>query len=160
MPGMNTLHQNADVQIVLDTTDIGGTNATSKYVDLGTAGSVDFLVRLGTTLEGTADGWNAADTLDTFKLRQATQEADGGSDVKDITGAAVTAQDPSAAGERYVITLHSIQLDSANDFRWVAAYVAEVGNTGPDWITIVAIRYNLRYATRASTVAAAYQQVG
>lgn len=160
MPGIHTLHQVAEIQIVLDTTDIGNANATSKYMDMGTGGTIDFMVRLGTTLEGTADGWNAADTLDSFKLRQATQEADAGSDVKDITGATVTAQDPSAAGERYVITLNSEQLDSANDFRWVAAYVAEDDDTGADWVTIVAVRYNLRYSHRAVTVPAAYQQVG
>lgn len=142
---MHTLHQHAAMEVVLDSTDIGGTNATSKWLDMRDFGAVDFVVTLGATLEGTPDGWSAADKLDTFTIRQAT--ASDGSDVKDIAGAGVTSITPllGTAGDTYVITVHAAALDHANSFRYVAAKVAEVGNTDVDTVTIVGIRYNARY---------------
>ncbi len=143
---MNTLHQNAAMEVVLDATDIGGANATSKYLDMSKFASVDFFVTLGTTLEGTADGWNAADKLDSFKIRQATDSS--GTSVKDIVGAGDTSITPAtgAAGDTYVITVHAAALDHANNFDYVACYVAESDNTGVDTVTIAAVRYNPRYA--------------
>lgn len=141
---MRTLAQHAAIEVVLDATDIGGTNATSKYLDMENFAAVDFIVTLGTTLEGTADGWNAADTLDTFKLLQATDAAASGS--KDITGATVTCATLGTAGDTYVITCWAESMDKANSFTHIAAYIAEAGNTGPDFATIVGIRYHPRYA--------------
>jgi hypothetical protein len=59
----------------MDSTDIGATNCTTKYLDMKNWGKVCFAVTLGTTLEGTADGWNAADDLSTFKLKAATDSS-------------------------------------------------------------------------------------
>ncbi len=141
---MHDLGQNAAMEVVLDATDIGGTNATSKYVDLSQFNTVTFFVTLGQTLEGTPDGWNAADRLDTFKLREATDAA--GTSVADISGT-VTAWTPllGAAGDTYYITMHASALDGANDKVFVAAYVEEDDNTGVDFVSVVACRYNARY---------------
>lgn len=143
---MHTLHQNAAMEVVLDSTDIGGTDATSKWLDMRDFGAVDFVVTLGQTLEGTPDGWNAADKLDTFTIRQATDSS--GTGVKDIAGAGVTSITPTlgTAGDTYVITVHAAALDHANLFRFVACKVGEDDNTGVDFATVVGIRYHPRYA--------------
>ena len=143
---MHTLHQNAAMEVVLDATDIGGTAATSKYLDMRDFGAVDFVVTLGTTLEGTPDGWNAADKLDTFQVLQATSAA--GADAKAIAGAGDTSITPTTgtAADTYVITVHAAALDHANLFRYVAAKVEEDDNTGVDTVTLVGIRYHPRYA--------------
>lgn len=138
--------QNAAVEVVLDTTDIGGTNATSKYLPMANFGTVDFLATLGATLEGTPDGWSTTDSLDNFYLLQATDAA--GSNAKVVTGANLDQTDAQtgAAGDRHFITMNSEQMDSANNFTHIAAYVAEDTNTDVDFVTLVAARYNPRYA--------------
>ena len=146
---VNSIIQNASIEVVLDTTDIGGTNATSKYVDMTNFGSVAFIVQLGMTLEGTADNWHASDQLDGFKLLQATDAAATGS--KDITGAANVSTAVEAAGNILAIEIHTPCLDMDNDFNHVAAYVSEAGNSGVDAVTIVAVRYNPRFAHKDLT---------
>lgn len=137
-----TLHQNAAIEVALDTTDIGGTNATSKYVDMSQFGTVDFVVQLGATLEGTPDGWNAADALDDFSLKEATDAAGSGAAV--ITGATNVQTTAGTAGDIHIITLHSDALSTSGK-HFVAAFVEEDDNTGPDFVTILAIRYHPRY---------------
>ncbi len=146
MPGMHTLIQNISAEVVLDSTDIGGTTATSKYLDMANFGSVDFLVQLGTTLEGTPDGWSATDSLDNFYIVQATDSS--GSDVKIVAGANLDQTDAQTgtAGDIYTITVHSDQLDVANNFTHMAALVVEDTGTGTDTVTIVGMRYNPRYS--------------
>lgn len=160
MPGMHDVAQMTSIEVVLDSTDIGGGTATSKYLDMSNFGSVTFVCELGTTLEGTPDGWDATDSLDEFHLMQATDSA--GSGVKIITGAnndQVDA-DTGVAGDIHYITINSEQLDSANDFTHVAALVVEDTNTGVDVVTIVAVRFNPRYAHQALTTELAHQSVG
>lgn len=140
---MFTLHQHGKGQVVLDATDIGATNVTTKYLDMKNFGAVDFFVTLGTTLEGTADGWNAADKLDTFKLVQATDAA--GSDVKDVTGGAVTTPTLGVAGATYAVTCPAEALDIANSFFFVAVYLAETDNTGTDFVNVAAVQFQSRF---------------
>ena len=146
MPGMHCLMQNADVEVVLDTTDIGGTNATSKYLNLANFGTADFLATLGATLEGTPDGWSTTDSLDNFYLLQATDAA--GSGAKIIAGANLDQTDAQTGspGDKHFITVNSEQLDVDNGFTHVAAYVAEDTGTDVDSVTLVAARYNPRFS--------------
>lgn len=142
MPGMHVLHQNAKLQVVLDTTDIGANSTTTKYVDMSEFGTVDFIAQQGDTLEGTPTNWN--DALDTFKLVQATSAAGAGS--KDISGATNTQSAAGSAGDIHAITINSEQLDVDNEFKFVAAVVNASGNTGVDSMTVIAAQYNPRYA--------------
>ena len=133
------LSANAISEMVLEQTDIGGTNAQSIYVDMKGVDSVHFDITLGTT-SGTSTGWDAADTLDTCRLYQATSALGAGA--KNL-GTALTANDPSAAGEKYVLEAKAEDLDVENGFRYIACYVAESGNTEVDNVTIHACRHNL-----------------
>jgi len=132
---MNKISDNQKIVQALKTTDIGGANATSAYVDMRECPIVCFVVTLGT--------WNAADTLDSCKLVQATDAA--GTGVKDITGKAVTVEDPSAAGEVYVLECKAEDLDTENGFTHVACYVAESDDTGVDEVSIISVTGNARY---------------
>lgn len=153
MPGMHNILEHSYIECALVNSDIGGTNDTSKYVDLTNYGTVTFIVQLGDTFEATAANWNAADALDTFKLVQATDAA--GTSSKDITGATNAQTAVGAAGNIYAITCNAEALDIANDFVFVAAYVAETGNTGTDNVQILAVRYNPRYSEDDMAVSAA-----
>lgn len=131
---MEKISDNLFAGVGLKTTDIKGANATSAYLDMGTYDNATFIVVLGT--------WNAADTLDTCKLVQATDA--GGTGVKDISGKAPTVNDPSASGEVYVLECKATDLDLANSYNFVACYVAEADATGVDEVTIIKIGHNLR----------------
>jgi len=108
-------------------------------------GSVSFIAQLGLTLEGTPDNWSTTDSLDNFYLLQATDAA--GSGAKIIAGANLDQTDAQtgAAGDIHYITINSEQMDMANDFIYVAAYIVEDTNTAADFVTIMAARFNPRY---------------
>lgn len=129
------MSDNLFVGVGLITTDIIGANATSAYLDMKTFDSAMFVVTLAST-------WEAAETLDTCKLVQATTA--GGAGVKDIALKAVTAEDPSAAGETYVLECDAIELDIANSFYFVACYVANLGAAVDASLTIIKVGYNNR----------------
>ena len=154
---INNLHMHASIQLGLVGSDIGATNDDSKYVDMTNFRTVDFIVQLGSTFEGTVTDWDAADTLDGFKLIQATDAAGTGS--KDVTGATNVQTAVGTAGDRYVITLHTEALDGANDFTFVACNVSEAGNSGVDNVTVWVNRYNPRYLHEGLTSAKSHTVV-
>jgi len=132
---MEKFSDNMFAGVGLETTDIIGANATSAYLNMATYDSATFLVVLAAT-------WDAGETLDTGKLVQATDA--GGTGVKDIAGKAVTANDPSAAGEVYALECKASDLDQPNNFDWVACYVANTGAAVLAPVTIIKIGHNLR----------------
>jgi len=132
---MEKITDNLFAGVGLITTNIIGANATSAYLDMGTYDNATFLVVLAST-------WEAAETLDTCKLVQATDA--GGTGVKDIVGKAPTVNDPSAAGEVYALECKATDLDLAGGFNFVACYVANTGAAVDASLTIIKIGHNLR----------------
>jgi hypothetical protein len=109
--------------------DIGGTNASSNWIDMADFDRVYSYIGLGT--------WNTSDNLDTCKLQQATSSAGAG--VKDLTtsGSGVTynydtTYSPNTIGDFVILEARAEDLDNNNGFHWVRVYVAETGNTGVD----------------------------
>jgi hypothetical protein len=153
----NSIVQNTSIEVVLDTTDIGGTTATSKYVDMKNFGTVAFVVELGATLEGTPDGWSTTDSLDEFYLVQATDAAGTsskaiGTGTNGVFQVDRTDAQTGAAGDILAIELHTEALDMDNNFSFVAAVVVEDSNTAADNVTIVAVRHNARFAHKNLTI--------
>lgn len=140
---MNTPTQHMKVEQALVDSDIGGTTDITAYYDLANYDAITFIVILGNTFEGTPTNWNAADALDEFILRQATDSS--GSDVKDITGAANDQTSVGAAGDIHSITVHGAALDVDGGFTHVSASVTEDDNTGVDIVQIIVIRHKSRY---------------
>lgn len=130
MPANITIgsHDMQDIA-VLETTDIGGTNANFGAVDMRKSNRVFAYVELGT--------WNAADDLDTCKL----QQDDGtGSAWKDLTTSSATGDYDTDApldadGNYAILEACDEDLDVANGFYLVRCYVAETGNTDVDNVT-------------------------
>lgn len=140
----NELTHDAKI-IILETADIGGTNtgATGNwatYQDARDFHHVTLKVELGT--------WNAGDDLDQCKLQQATSSAGAG--VKDLTTSASggdydTDTPIDADGDAVFIECPTDKMDVDGGFRYVRAYVAEVGNTGTDNISGVLILHKAKH---------------
>lgn len=114
---------------VLETTDIGGTNAQAGAVDMRKWNHVAAYVELGT--------WNAADDLDECRLEQ---DDGSGSAWKDLTtdasdGNYDTDTPVDADGNFVILEASDEDLDVANGFYLVRLYVAESGNSGTDNVT-------------------------
>lgn len=112
---------------VLETSDIGGTNAQAGSVDMRDWHSVFAYVEVGT--------WNAGDDLDECRLEQGD-----GSTWKDLTtdasgGNYDTDAPVDADGDWVILEAQDEDLDLANGFYLVRLYVAEGGNTGVDNVT-------------------------
>lgn len=119
-------HDMGDIA-VLETTDIGGTNAQAGSVDMRKWHHVFAYVEVGT--------WNAADDLDECRLEQGN-----GSSWKDLTtdasaGNYDTDNPVDADGNWVILEATDEDLDVANGFYLVRLYVAEGGNTGVDNVT-------------------------
>lgn len=130
MPANITIgsHDIGDIA-VLETVDIGASNASVGSVDMRDFNRVFAYVEIGT--------WNGTDDLDTCKL----QQDDGtGSAWKDLTTSSSTGDydtdAPIDADGNYVILEASDEdLDRENGFYLVRLYVAEVTGTGTDNVT-------------------------
>ena len=119
----------------LETTDIGGTNAQFGDVDMRKCERVYARVEVGT--------WDATDDLDECRLEQ----GDSGGNWKDLTtdasgGNYDTAAPVDADGNVVVLEASAEDLDRENGFYRVRGYVAEGGNTGPDFVTGVIFGHN------------------
>ena len=117
-------HDIGDIAL-LETTDIGGTNAQAGAVDMRKWHGVFAYVELGT--------WNAGDDLDECRLEQ----DDGTGSWKDLTtdasdGDYDTDAPVDADGNYVILEAADEDLDVANGFYLVRLYVAEAGNTGTD----------------------------
>lgn len=124
---------------LLETADIGGTNAATGWVSMAGFERVMGYVEVGT--------WNATDDLDECRLEQATDS--NGTSAKDLTtdasGGNYDTDNPvDADGDFVVLEARAADLDVANGFTHVRLYVAEGGNTGVDNVTGALIRYGAK----------------
>lgn len=127
---------------LLETADIGGTNASTGWVSMENFEKVIAYVEIGT--------WNATDDLDECRLEQATDS--GGTGAKDLTtdasgGNYDTANPVDADGDFVILEAKAEDFDVANGFTYVRLYVAEGGNTGVDNVTGVLIRHGAHAKT-------------
>lgn len=121
---------------LLETSDIGGTNASTGWVSMAGFEKIFAYVEVGT--------FNAADDLDECRLEQATDSS--GTGAKDLTtdasGGNYDTDNPvDADGDFVILEAMAEDLDVAGGFTHVRLYVAEGGNTGVDNVTGVLIRY-------------------
>lgn len=124
---------------LLETADIGGTNASTGWVSMAEFERVCAYVELGT--------WNAGDDLDECRLEQG--QGASGTNPKDLTtdasGGNYDTDNPiDADGDFVILEAQAEDLDTANGYTHVRLYVAEGGNTGTDNVTGVLIRYGAR----------------
>ena len=127
---------------LLDTQDIGGTNAQNNggYLSMKNYSRVMAYVEIGT--------WDSGDDLDECRLQQATDSS--GTSVKDFTtdasGGDYDTDNPvDADGDFVIIEARAEDMDVDNGFDFVRLYVAEGGNTGVDNVAGVLIRYGYAY---------------
>lgn len=125
---------------VLETTDIGGTNAATGWVSMADWEHVCAVVEVGT--------WNATDDLDECRLEQG--QGASGTNPKDLTtdasgGDYNTDAPVDADGDQVILEARASDLDVANGYTHVRLYVAEGGNTGTDNVTGVLIRHGARH---------------
>ena len=125
---------------ILETADIGGTNASIDWVSMKNFSRAWAKVILGT--------WNASDDLDECRFQQATDSS--GTSVKDLTtdasGGDYDTDNPiDADGDFVVLEIRAEDLDTDNGFDYIRLYVAEGGNSGTDNVTGVVARYGYAY---------------
>lgn len=136
---MFDLTEDAAVSL-LETADIGGTNASTSWVSMADFDKVFAYVELGT--------WNSTDDLDECRLEQAQDVS--GTGAKDLTtdasGGNYDTDAPIDADGNFVI-LHAKaeDFDVENGFKFVRLYVAEGGNTGVDNVTGFLLRYGAHH---------------
>ncbi len=133
------LSEMASVTLV-ETADIGGTNATSGYVSMQDYPRAVAYVEIGT--------WNSSDDLDECRIEQAQDS--GGTGVKDLTtdasGGNYDTDNPvDADGDFVIIEVRAEDMDVDNLFTHIRTYTAEGGNTGVDNVTTVLHRYDYSY---------------
>lgn len=135
---------------LLETADIGGTNASTAWVSMEEYTRVFAYVEIGT--------WNATDDLDECRLEQATDAS--GTGAKDLTTDAAagdydTSNPVDADGDFVILEARAEDLDVAGGFTHVRLYVAEGGNTGVDNVTGFLIRHGRQIKKRQVQGAAA-----
>jgi len=124
---------------LLETADIGGTNASTSWVSMALYERIFAYVEIGT--------WNATDDLDECRLEQATDAS--GTGAKDLTtdasGGNYDTDNPVDADGNFVILQAKVSdMDVAGGFTHVRLYVAEGGNTGTDNVTGFLVRYGAK----------------
>jgi hypothetical protein len=125
---------------LLETSDIGGTNAATPWVSMKDFQKVFAYVEIGT--------WNATDDLDECRLQQAQDGS--GTGAKDLTtdasGGDYDTDNPvDADGNFVILEAKAEDLDTENGFTYVRLYVAEGGNTGVDNVTGFLLRHGYAY---------------
>jgi hypothetical protein len=138
-------HDFGDIAI-LETSDIGGTDAQAGSIDMRKWHSAFAYVEIGT--------WDAGDDLDECRLEQGD-----GSTWKDLTtdasGGDYDTDDPvDADGDWVILEAQDEDLDVENGFYLVRLYVAEAGNTGVDNITGFILGHNAKTKTSQKNGAA------
>lgn len=130
------LSEHASVTL-LETADIGGTNATTSDVSMKNYGRAMAYVELGT--------WNGSDDLDECRI----EEYDGSSRQEvttDASGGNYDTDNPvDADGDFVIIEIEGADLDVDDDFDRIRLYVAEGGNSGVDNVTACLMRYEYLY---------------
>lgn len=125
---------------LIETADIGGTNASSSWVSMADFERIFAYVEIGT--------WNATDDLDECRLEQATDSS--GTGAKDLTtdasGGNYDTDNPvDADGDFVILQAKASDMDVAGGFTHVRLYVAEGGNTGVDNVSGFLVRYGARH---------------
>ena len=147
----NGYQMSHDVAVtLLETTDIGGTNASTGWLSMEEFERVFAYVEIGT--------WNAGDDLDECRLEQG--QGSGGTNAKDLTtdasGGNYDTDNPvDADGNWVILEAKAEDLDVTNGFDHIRLYVAEGGNSGVDNVTGFVIRYGAKYKTKEKNGAAA-----
>ena len=134
---------------LLETSDIGGTSATTSYVSMEKFDRAFAYAEIGT--------WDSGDDLDTFKFLQATDSS--GTNSKDLTtsgsGSNYDSDNPVDADGNWVIgDIRAEDLDTDNGFTHIALTVAEGGNSGTDNVTAFIIRHDPKYPAKEMNGAA------
>jgi len=152
------LSEHASITII-ETADIGGTNATSGWLSMKNYSRALGYIELGT--------WDSSDDLDEARFQQASDSS--GTGAKDLTtdasGGNYDTDNPvDADGNFVIIEIRAEDMDVDNGFDYIRLYVAEGGNTGTDNVTGVVIRYGYAYPKKelqgaASTGAQVYVDV-
>lgn len=144
---INKGSDNMLLEVALETTDIGGTSATSKSVDMSACDDVMFVVEAGTYTDATL----------VCQLMQDTQADMASGDVKAVESAKTHTD--VADGQRYCHQCKAEDLDTENlgaisgaHFRYVALKVSEAADIGVNEVTVASNAFNLRkrYANRAA----------
>lgn len=133
----------------LEQADIGGTNATSAWLDMKDHDRVHAIVELGS--------WDSGDDLDECRLEQATSS--GGAGVKDLTtdGTGLnydTANPIDANGDQVQLSARAEDLDVDGGFQFVRLFVGEAGNTGVDNVFGFIMLHGARYPVKELNAAA------
>ena len=144
---------------IIETADIGGTNATSGWLSMKNYSRALGYIELGT--------FDSSDDLDEARFQQATDSS--GTSAKDLTSDASggnydTDNPVDADGNFVIIEIRAEDMDVDNGFDYIRLYCAEGGNTGVDNVTGVVIRYGYAYPKKelqgaASTGAQVYVDV-
>ena len=144
---------------IIETADIGGTNATSGWLSMKNYSRALGYIELGT--------WDSSDDLDEARFQQASDSS--GTGAKDLTtdasgGNYDTDIPVDAEGYFVIIEIRAEVMDVDNGFDYIRLYCAEGGNTGVDNVTGVVIRYGYAYPKKelqgaASTGAQVYVDV-
>ena len=152
------LSEHASITII-ETADIGGTNATSGWLSMKNYARAMAYIELGT--------FDSSDDLDEARFQQASDSS--GTGAKDLTtdasGGNYDTDNPvDADGNFVIIEIRAEDMDVDNGFDYIRLYVAEGGNTGTDNVTGVVIRYGYAYPKKelqgaASTGAQVYVDV-
>ena len=125
---------------IIETADIGGTNATSGWLSMKNYSRALGYIELGT--------WDSSDDLDEARFQQASDSS--GTGAKDLTtdasGGNYDTDNPvDADGNFVIIEIRAEDMDVDNGFDYIRLYCAEGGNTGVDNVTGVVIRYGYAY---------------
>ena len=128
---------------LLETTDIGGTSATTSYVSMEGFDRATAYVEVGT--------WDSGDDLDSCHFLQSTDTS--GTSSKGLTTSASggnydTDAPVDADGNFVIIDIRAEDLDTDNGFKTIALYVAEGGNTGADNVTGFIIRHGAKHKAK------------
>jgi hypothetical protein len=151
---MHMLSDDAAVSL-LETTDVGGTTASTGWVSMANFMKIFAYVELGT--------WNAGDDLDHCRIEQA--QDDSGTGAKDLTsdesgGDYDTDYPIDADGNFVILEARQEDMDVANGFTHVRLTVGEDGNTGTDNVTGFLLRYDaIHKAAQLNGAASAGAQV-
>ena len=146
MPGYNMSHDSAFT--LIETTDIGGTNVATAWVDMKGYHSALAYVEIGT--------WNASDDLDECKIQAASNSnGDNPEEVTtDASGGNYDTDNPVDADGDFVI-LEVRAEDLPVDKTFIRLYLAEADNTGVDNVTAILIRHTAVDKTAEKNGAAA-----
>ena len=128
---------------LLETSDIGGTSATTSYVSMEGFSRATAYIEINT--------WDSGDDLDSCHFLQATDTS--GTSSKGLTTSASsgdynTDNPVDADGNFVILDIRAENLDTDNGFKTIALYVAEAGNSGVDNVTAFIVRHGAKHKAK------------